>query len=59
MKQAIGYLRQSTTKQQSLSAQKQTIKALAEKHNIPHITFIAINNQDVLINGMAINKLLN
>ena len=39
MKQAIGYLRQSTTKQQSLSAQKQTIKALAEKHNIPHITF--------------------
>ncbi|WP_204194364.1 recombinase family protein, partial [Staphylococcus sp. GDY8P47P] len=39
MKQAIGYLRQSTTKQQSLSAQKQTIKALAEKHNIQHITF--------------------
>ena len=39
MKQAIGYLRQSTTKQQSLVAQKQTIKALAEKHNIPHITF--------------------
>ncbi|RIO44214.1 cassette chromosome recombinase CcrA [Staphylococcus nepalensis] len=39
MKQAIGYLRQSTTKQQSLAAQKQTIKALAEKHNIPHITF--------------------
>ncbi|HCY1299580.1 TPA: recombinase family protein, partial [Staphylococcus aureus] len=39
MKQAIGYLRQSTTKQQSLAAQKQTIKALAEKHNIQHITF--------------------
>lgn len=39
MKQAIGYLRQSTLKQQSLSAQKQTIKALAEKHNIQHITF--------------------
>ncbi|MCR0629894.1 recombinase family protein [Staphylococcus aureus] len=39
MKQAIGYLRQSTTKQQSLPAQKQTIKALAEKHNIQHITF--------------------
>jgi len=39
MKQAIGYLRQSTTMQQSLAAQKQTIKALAEKHNIPHITF--------------------
>ncbi len=39
MKQAMGYLRQSTTKQQSLAAQKQTIKALAEKHNIPHITF--------------------
>lgn len=39
MKQAIGYLRQSTTKQQSLAAQKQTIKALAKKHNIPHITF--------------------
>ncbi|OEK50960.1 cassette chromosome recombinase CcrA [Staphylococcus equorum] len=39
MKQAMGYLRQSTTKQQSLPAQKQTIKALAEKHNIQHITF--------------------
>ena len=39
MKQALGYLRQSTTKQQSLAAQKQTIKALAEKHNIQHITF--------------------
>ena len=39
MKQAMGYLRQSTTKQQSLAAQKQTIKALAEKHNIQHITF--------------------
>lgn len=39
MKQAMGYLRQSTTKQQSLAAQKQTIEALAKKHNIPHITF--------------------
>lgn len=39
MKQAIGYLRQSTTKQQSLATQKQTIKVLAEKHNIQHITF--------------------
>ncbi|MCJ0968506.1 recombinase family protein [Mammaliicoccus sciuri] len=39
MKQVIGYLRQSTTKQQSLAAQKQTIKALAEKHSIQHITF--------------------
>ncbi|HDP2188664.1 cassette chromosome recombinase CcrA [Staphylococcus aureus] len=39
MKQAIGYLRQSTTKQQSLASQKQTIKVLAEKHNIQHITF--------------------
>lgn len=39
MKQAMGYLRQSTTKQQSLSAQKQAIKTLAEKHNIQHITF--------------------
>ncbi|MGW7807952.1 cassette chromosome recombinase CcrA [Staphylococcus xylosus] len=39
MKQALGYLRQSTTKQQSLAAQKQAIKVLAEKHNIQHITF--------------------
>ena len=39
MKQAMGYLRQSTTKQQSLPAQKQDIKTLAEKHNIQHITF--------------------
>ncbi|PTF46816.1 cassette chromosome recombinase CcrA [Staphylococcus chromogenes] len=39
MKQAIGYLRQSTIKQQSLSAQKQKIKSLAEKHNIQNITF--------------------
>ncbi|SUM04697.1 site-specific recombinase CcrA1 [Staphylococcus carnosus] len=35
----MGYLRQSTTKQQSLPAQKQAIKTLAEKHNIQHITF--------------------
>ncbi|MDT0724147.1 cassette chromosome recombinase CcrA [Staphylococcus haemolyticus] len=39
MKQAMGYLRQSTTKQQSLAAQKQTIEALAKKHNIQYITF--------------------
>ncbi len=39
MKQAIGYLRQSTTKQQSLTAQKQTIETLAKKYNIQHITF--------------------
>ncbi|HDG5489402.1 TPA: recombinase family protein [Staphylococcus aureus] len=39
MKQAMGYLRQSTTKQQSLTAQKQTIQTLAKKHNIQHITF--------------------
>lgn len=39
MKQAIGYLRQSTLKQQSLTAQKQTIETLAKKYNIQHITF--------------------
>ncbi len=39
MKQAIGYLRQSTTKQQSLTSQKQTIETLAKKYNIQHITF--------------------
>lgn len=39
MKQAIGYLRQSTTKQQSLTAQKQTIQTLAKKYNIQQITF--------------------
>ncbi|UXR32833.1 cassette chromosome recombinase CcrA [Staphylococcus simulans] len=39
MKQAIGYLRQSTTKQQSLGAQKQTIQTLAKKYNVQHITF--------------------
>lgn len=39
MKQAIGYLRQSTTKQQSLTAQKQTIQTLAKKYNIQYITF--------------------
>lgn len=39
MKQAIGYLRQSTTKQQSLTAQKQTIQTLAKKYNVQHITF--------------------
>lgn len=39
MKQAIGYLRQSTLKQQSLTAQKQTIQTLAKKHNIQHIIF--------------------
>lgn len=39
MKQAIGYLRQSTLKQQSLASQKLTIKALAERYHIQHITF--------------------
>ncbi len=39
MKQAIGYLRQSTTKQQSLGSQRQTIETLAKKYNIQHITF--------------------
>ncbi|MEB7403957.1 recombinase family protein [Mammaliicoccus sciuri] len=39
MKQSIGYLRQSTHKQQSLAAQKLTIKALAERYHIQHITF--------------------
>ncbi|MDN6067737.1 MAG: recombinase family protein, partial [Staphylococcus equorum] len=39
MKQAIGYLRQSTLKQQSLAAQKQTIEMLAQKHHIKHISF--------------------
>lgn len=39
MEEAIGYLRQSTLKQQSLAAQKQTIKALAKKHSIKQITF--------------------
>ncbi|UXS29303.1 recombinase family protein [Staphylococcus delphini] len=39
MKQAIGYLRQSTTKQQSLTTQKQTIETLAKKYNIQHIIF--------------------
>ena len=58
MKQG-GYLRQSTLKQQSLAAQKQTIKALAEKHGIQHITFMAISNQDALISEMVTNKLLN
>ncbi|MEB7409932.1 cassette chromosome recombinase CcrA [Mammaliicoccus sciuri] len=39
MVKAIGYLRQSTIKQQSLGAQKQTIETLAKKYNIQHITF--------------------
>ncbi|HAR4113305.1 TPA: recombinase family protein [Staphylococcus aureus] len=39
MKQVIGYLRQSTMKQQSLAAQKQAIEAIAEKHHIQHINF--------------------
>ncbi|WP_323707913.1 cassette chromosome recombinase CcrA [Mammaliicoccus sciuri] len=39
MKQAIGYLRQSTLKQQSLASQKLTIKALTERYHIQHITF--------------------
>ncbi|MEB7397235.1 cassette chromosome recombinase CcrA [Mammaliicoccus sciuri] len=41
MKRAIGYLRQSTTKQQSLPAQKQAIELLAPKHNIQHIQYIS------------------
>lgn len=39
MKQVIGYLRQSTMKQQSLAAQKQAIEAITEKHHIQHINF--------------------
>lgn len=41
MKRAIGYIRQSTTKQQSLPAQKQAIELLAPKHNIQHILYIS------------------
>ena len=41
MKRAIGYLRQSTTKQQSLPAQKQAIELLAPKHNIQNIQYIS------------------
>lgn len=59
MKQAIGYLRQSTLKQQSLAAQKQTIKALAKNIVLNKSLFIAISNQDALISEMVINKLLN
>lgn len=42
MKQVIGYLRQSTMKQQSLAAQKQAIEAIAEKHHIQHINLIKL-----------------
>ena len=38
MKQAIGYLRQSTTKQQSLAAQNKP-SGISQKHNIQYITF--------------------
>lgn len=41
MKHAIGYLRQSTIKQQSLAAQKQAIELLAQKHNILNIQFVS------------------
>ena len=59
MKQAIGYLRQSTLKQQSLAAQKQTIKALAENTVFNTLPFIEISNQVALISEMVTNKLLN
>ena len=45
MKQVIGYLRQSTMKQQSLAAQKQAIEAIAENIIFNISTFIATNNQ--------------
>ena len=41
MKRAIGYLRQSTTKQQSLRLKKQAIELLAPKHNIQNIQYIS------------------
>ncbi|EHJ07403.1 cassette chromosome recombinase CcrA [Staphylococcus simiae] len=41
MTQAIGYLRQSTLKQQSLTTQKNMIELLAKKHHIQHITFFS------------------
>ena len=40
MKQVIGYLRQSTMKQQSLAAQKQAIEAIAENIIFNISTFI-------------------
>ena len=59
MKQAMGYLRQSTTKQQSLPAQKQAIKTLAENTIFNTSHFIAISNQDALISETVTSKLLN
>ena len=56
MKQAIGYLRQSTTKQQSLTAQKQTIEALAKNTISNTSSFIAISNQAERIIEQVINK---
>ena len=55
MKQVIGYLRQSTMKQQSLAAQKQAIEA--KKNIIFNIsTFIATNNQVAKIIVVGIDK---
>lgn len=59
MNQAIGYLRQSTTKQQSLAAQKQTIESLAQNIRSNTLHSIAINNLDALTSVMVTNKLLN
>ncbi|MFO3720082.1 cassette chromosome recombinase CcrA [Staphylococcus felis] len=57
MKQAIGYLRQSTTKQQSLAAQKQTIKALAKKHSIKQITELIQQGQCDVLCCYRLNRL--
>lgn len=56
MKQVIGYLRQSTMKQQSLAAQKQAIEAIAENIIFNISTFIATNNQDAKIIVVGIDK---
>lgn len=56
MKQVIGYLRQSTMKQQSLAAQKQAIEAIAENIIFNISTFIATNNQVAKIIVVGIDK---
>ena len=57
MKQAIGYLRQSTTKQQSLD--KTNHRGISQNIIFNTLPFIAISNQDALISGTVTNKLLN
>ena len=56
MKQVIGYLRQSTMKQQSLAAQNKLHRSNSRKHHIQHINFYSDKQSGRKDNRSGIDK---